>query len=150
MEKFMSDGPSEKFEQINIPCKDCLVQAMCDDKKAIENITKGYDLFDFMLALRKWDESKKVYRKGLIEAWANLGWKIFENIRTDSFRDLPPEVSPVYLDALMELAGVIQWIINSTSWRKGQKFDFDIVQIEHKIDMAKRWVRHASRNVSEK
>ena len=111
---------------------------------------KHYDLFDFLLALRRWDESKKVYRKGLIEAWANLGWDIFQNMRTSEFNELPPEVAPVYLDVLIELSALIQWIINSSSWREGQKFDFDISEIKHKLKLANNWVGQTSRNMKEK
>ena len=147
----MSDeDKSVKFLQVSIPCKECLVQGACQDRLAIDRKMQAQDLFDFLLALRRWDESKKVYRKGLIEAWANLGWDIFQNMRTSEFNELPPEVAPVYLDTLIELSAVIQWIINSLSWREGQKFDFDIREIKHKIEMAKKWVGQTSRNMKEK
>jgi hypothetical protein len=141
---------SVEFTQINIPCKDCLVQAACKDKDTIHDKLKHHDLFNFLLALRRWDESKKVYRKGLLEAWANLGWKILENTRTDEFRGLPPEVSPVYLDLLIELSALIQWIINSSSWREGKKFDFDIREIKDRLHKTKFWVDKSCRYVHEK
>ena len=59
---------SEKFIQVIIPCKDFLVAAACQDKRVIDDHS---DLFNVMFAMNKWDESKKVYRKGLVECWAN-------------------------------------------------------------------------------
>ena len=94
---------SEKFHQINVPCVTCLVQASCQDKIRLEHELSKHEFFAFLLGLQKWDESKKVYRKGLIEAWANLGWEIFSNMRTSEFDDLPDEVSPVFLDIYSDL-----------------------------------------------
>ena len=134
------EDTSVKFRQINIPCATCLVTASCEDKdRTIQEIEK-FPMFDFLLGLQKWDESKKVYRKGLIEAWANMGWDMFSNMRTTEFKDLPKEVSPEFLDLLIELAGLIQWIINSTSWRNGEKQDFDITEIKRKLEKAKGWI----------
>jgi hypothetical protein len=142
---------SEEFIQINnIPCKECLVQSMCRDKKYIDREMERYKLFEFLLALRRWDESKKVYRKGLIEAWANLGWTIFRNLRTSEFSELPGKVAPVYLDLLIELSALIQWIINSSSWREGEKFDFDITEIKNRLEKSKFWVDKSLRYVDEK
>ena len=71
---------SEKFLQINLPCDECLVAPACEDKKEIDHKTSKYELFQLMLTLRRWDESQKCYRKGLIEAWANMGHDIFSNM----------------------------------------------------------------------
>ena len=137
----MSDKTtSEEFKQINVPCATCLVTASCQDKaRTLQEIEK-FPLFDFLLGLQRWDESKKVYRKGLLEAWANLGWQILSSMKTTEFKDLPPEVAPQFLDLLIELSGLCQWIVNSTSWRVGEKQTFDITEIKRKLDKAKGWI----------
>ena len=104
---------SEHFYQLDMPCIDCLVAAICKDKPTETTFKHG--VFPMVLAIKKWDESKKVYRKGLIECWANLGWKIFSHMRTSEFRELPDEITPEFLDVLIEMANTIQYIINSTS-----------------------------------
>jgi len=132
--------PSEKFAQLAIPCKECLVSPICEDKKRIDLEMKKHEMFGFFLGLRKWDESKKIYRKGLMEAWANMGWDIFSNMRSSEFKDLPDEVSPEFIDVLIELSSAIQWIVNSQSWRDGKKHDFDKTEIKHKIEKALGWI----------
>jgi len=135
-----NEDTSVKFRQINIPCATCLVAASCQDKARTYKELDRFPLFDFLLGLQKWDETKKVYRKGLIEAWANLGWDIFSNMRTTEFKELPQEIAPQFLDLLIELSGLIQWVINSTSWRCGEKQVFDISEIKSKIEKAKGWI----------
>lgn len=132
---------SEKFIQINIPCKDCLVSPTCKDKAYIDKKIKHYELFEFVLALRRWNEKEKIYRKGLIEAWANLGWQIFSNMRSSEFRGLPPNITPQFLEVISELSATIQWIINSQSWRDGKKYKFDQREIEEKIKRAIGWIK---------
>lgn len=126
---------SQKFTQVSIPCKDCLVKAACKDKPRLSE-----DIFAFMLVMKKWDEKQKVYRKGLIECWANMGWDIFSSMRSSEFDEIPKNLAPQFVDVLIELSSLIQWIIHSTSWQKGEKFDFDIAEIKRKIEKAKGWV----------
>ena len=94
----------------------------------------------FFLALRKWDESKKVYRKGLLEAWANMGWDILSNMRTSEFNEIPNHASPEFLDLLIELSSLIQWVINSQSWKDGEVHDFDQFEIKAKLKKAMGWI----------
>lgn len=134
-----SDHSSRRFKQINVPCVTCLVAASCEDKKRIEDTLSKGEYYSFLLGLEKWDESQKVYRKGLIEAWANLGWDIFGNLRTSEFRDIPKPAAPEFLDLLIELSSLIQWIVNSQSWRDAEKHGFDITEIQSKLRKAIGW-----------
>lgn len=127
---------SEKFKQVSIPCKDCLVTAACQDKQSF-NADK---LFNFMLVMESWDESKKVYRKGLIECWANQGWDLFSHMRSSEFNGLPKEITPEFIDFFIEIASLLQWIVNSTSWQNGEKFDFDVTEIKRKLEKAMTWI----------
>ena len=134
------EDTSARFKQINVPCVTCLVQASCQDKERLDQELSRFEFFAFLLGLQKWDEKEKVYRKGLIEAWANLGWDIFSNMRSSEFQDLPDNVSPEFIDALIEISGAVQWIINSTSWRTGRKQDFDKTEIKRKLKKAIGWI----------
>jgi hypothetical protein len=131
---------SEKFLQINIPCKDCLVAPACEEKKTIDVKVKQQELFEFMLTLRRWDETKKSYRKGLIEAWVNMGKDIFNGYRTDEFDGVPNSSTPEYLNVLIELTNTMQWMINSKSWRDGEMHSFDKIDCHDKLKQAIGWI----------
>ena len=75
-----------------------------------------------------------------MEAWANMGWDIFSNMRSSEFKDLPDEISPEFIDLLIELSSIIQWVINSQSWRDGKKYDFDKTEIKRKLKKAVGWI----------
>jgi len=135
-----AEDTSVKFRQINIPCATCLVTASCEDKDRTIKEIERFPMFDLLLGLQRWDESKKVYRKGLMEAWANMGWDIFSNMRSSEFKDLPDEISPEFIDLLIELSSIIQWVINSQSWRDGKKYDFDKTEIKRKLKKAVGWI----------
>jgi hypothetical protein len=131
---------SERFLQISIPCNDCLVAPICEDKKSIDDSTNKHDLYQFMLTLRKWDESQKCYRKGLLEAWVNMGADLISNMRTSEFNDLPNHAVPEYLNPLIEIVNSLQWMVNSTSWREGKMYDFDKAEFKKKLKQAVAWV----------
>ena len=131
---------SEQFLQIAIPCKECIVSPICEDKKIIDKQVGQKDLYQFMLTLRKWDESQKCYRKGLIEAWVNMGGDLFQSMRTSEFNDLPDHAVPEYLNALIEITNSLQWMINSISWREGEMHDFDKAEFKKKLQQAVAWI----------
>jgi hypothetical protein len=129
---------SEEFKNVIIPCKDCLVLAACQDVKIIKETLNT--TFPHMLVMEKWDTNKKCYKKGIMECWANLGWDIFSSIRTYEFAGMKSS-APVLLNLFVELTALMQWIVNSTSWERGETFDFDISEIKKRIQTAKGWVK---------
>ena len=129
---------SEQFIELSMPCTECIVAAICKDKP--RSILKKDDIFPFVLAMRKFDEKKKIYRKGLIECWANMGWRLVSNMRTSEYKQFPKNVAPEFVDVLIELSNTIQYIINSKSWRDGEKHDFDKSEIALRIKKALTWV----------
>jgi hypothetical protein len=131
---------SVKFLQINIPCNECLVQASCKEKEKIDEELKKYELYNFLLSLRKWDESKKMYRKGLIEAWVNMGHDIVFTMRSDESNGVPNRAQPTYINALIEIMNTLQWMINSQSWRDGMVHDFDKEEVAKKLKQAIGWI----------
>lgn len=131
---------SEKFLQINIPCDECLVAPACESKKRIDQKVHEHELFNFMLTLRRWDEKEKSYRKGLIEAWANMGKDIFSGMRTDEFEHQPGKAMPTYINVLIELTNAMQWMVHSKSWRDGEMHDFDKKDLQDKLKQAIGWI----------
>lgn len=134
----------ERFIQLNAPCKECLVAPACEDKKLIDEEMDHYDLYDFFLVLKKWNEAKKMYRKGLIEAWISMGKDIINNAATDKIEGIPEEAQPVYMNSLIELAATLEWMINSASWQKGREYDFDIAEVKKKLNQAIGWLPKCS------
>ena len=132
--------PSERFVQLNIPCNECLVSPACKDKKEIDKIKDKYELYQFMLGLRRWDESKKCYTKGLIEAWINEGANIIQNLQPGQYNHLPKHAVPEYLNSLIELANSLQWMINSQSWKDGKMHKLDKEKFKEKLQQAIAWI----------
>lgn len=130
---------SEKFIELYIPCKECLVAPACKDKKKIGTY-KNAELRDIFLGLKKWNEKEKVFKKGVIEAWVNMGCDIFSNMRPNEVEDIPDSAFPEYLNVLIELVNILQWLINSKSWRDGKPHDFDKSELKNKLKQAMGWV----------
>ena len=61
-------------------------------------------------------------------------------MRTTEFNESPREVVPEFIDFFVEITSLLQWIVNSTSWDKGEKFDFDVTEIKRKLEKAKGWI----------
>lgn len=129
---------SEDFVQFNFPCKDCMVLACCreapKDNKKIEHL---YDKLNTRcLAVPKFSSDIKSYSKGLIECWANLGVGIINSMQKSEDPQTCTEINnniPMqYVQLLGKMSYLIQWIINSTSWEKGQLQEFDAFEIRLK------------------
>lgn len=131
----MGEG-SEKFYQLPFPCKSCLVQACC---MRGETLSRLHFENSTTLAVPKVDG--KSYHKALIECWANLGFDIF--IGTDYIKSFSGNVVlkhniPVKIFSLMkDLSYLVQYMVNSTSWRNGKLEDFDIKEINEKLEVLK-------------
>lgn len=135
---------TEKFTQIGFPCIDCLVSATCRDKPH-NQVADPKDFYPMMLAFRKWDESKKVYRKGLLECWVNMGRMVIDKARDKDCTYKPQSVNPAFLDFILEIIGILEYIINSTSWNVGQKQEFDIIELQKQLDAARGWIKGSGR-----
>jgi hypothetical protein len=136
--------PSEKFTQIGFPCVDCLVNATCREKPDKE-VADPNDYYPMVLAFKKWDESKKVYRKGLLECWVNMGRQIIDKARDKDCTYKPQSMNPAFLDFILAIIGMLEYIIHSTSWAEGEKQDFDIVEIQRQLDLARGWIKSSGR-----
>lgn len=128
---------SSNFVQFNFPCKDCLVLAACKNTpKNNESIKYLYDNdAPRCLAVPKLPLDI-TYHKGILECWANLGvmfvngLQLSENPKT--CREMHNNIPMQYVSMLGHMSGLIQWIVNSTSWEKGILQDFDKVEVNLK------------------
>ena len=111
---------SIKFIQVNIPCPECIVNTICQDK---EVMSEG-SVYDFLLALPKWDERDKIWRKGLIEAWINLGINIFKEV-SDSYTYKESKTQPSFTKHMRSIVDILYFIESSNSWNDGKENDID-------------------------
>lgn len=137
---------SLQFIQFKIPCETCIVQSMCQDKQDISDIKLNKNT-NKCLGIPDWDMSEKSYTKGLIECWANIGWDIIKQINREKPRGLaikgePYSVPTQYIDMLIDIIGTLQWIVNSTSWDKGELHNFDSFELERKLKDVTHWLKN--------
>jgi hypothetical protein len=127
---------SEEFIQFNFPCAECLVRAACQDKpkKMIEVFDKQNPRLLAMPDMKNIDDYLKVF----LECWANIGFDALDKIRNAKSMNGIPET---YANFLIETISMLQWIVNSASWDRGEIHDFDIYEVRHKLRVMKRWMK---------
>jgi hypothetical protein len=127
---------SKEFIQFNFPCVDCLVRPACEDKpkKMIEIFDKQNPRLLAMPNMKDVNDYLKVF----IECWANIGFDALDKIRNAQSMNGIPEK---YGNFLIENINLLQWIVNSTSWRESEIFDFDIYEVRHKLRVMRRWIK---------
>jgi hypothetical protein len=126
---------SKEFIQFTFPCADCLVRAACQDKPVNREdlLEKNHTR---CLAMPNYETINK-YPKVFMECWANIGWQAIERIKSDEVRGVLP---PKYVDFMIDVAGLLQWIVNSKSWKDGELHDFDLHEVRRKLKAAKGWI----------
>lgn len=121
-----------EFVVIDFPCKTCLVQACCLKGKQIEE--KDVDRTT-VLAVPTPPEDKS-YIKMLIECWINFGQEIFS--RMDKINDYGTirthEIPTDMLFAMIRMTGILQHMVNSTSWNEGKLHKFDTDTLNKKLE----------------
>ena len=127
---------NQKFITVPIPCKDCLVQAACKKKIPI----KVDDFYQTAILVPKWNEKEKVYKKGLIECWVDMGTKIRQRKDHKFPQDFPQHAQIAFLDALIEIINFLEYIVDSTSWRDGKRYQFDIDDLKEKLERVDYWL----------
>jgi hypothetical protein len=130
---------SAEFVQFNFPCKDCLVRAACKEKPKNESITHLYDNHSpRCLTVPKFPPDV-AYIKGLLECWANLGVVLVsQGIKQETpytSIETQKNISMTYMILISHMSNLLQWIVNSTSWRDGKIHDFDIDEIRSKCKL---------------
>jgi hypothetical protein len=128
---------SAEFIQFIFPCKDCLVRAACKEKpKNNESIIHLYDVDAARcLTLPKFP-SKVAYTKGLLECWANIGVGIINRMQKtedpQTCSETNNKIPMQYVMLMGQMSYLLQWMINSTSWERGELQDFDRQEIRLK------------------
>lgn len=121
---------TEQFVYITIPCQNCIVAPVCDEKEELKTSIEICDIYSFMLALKKWDEKDKMWRKGLIEAWVNMGINITKNIRIKSHLEYPNHMRGEFISEILQIIKILTHIINSESWNIGNKIEEDKTKVK--------------------
>jgi hypothetical protein len=132
---------SEKFVQYVATCKDCLVLPACKEGKEMYLRREAFhDFPPLSLAMPNFDRKKKSYHKAMIECWANIGQDIISNLRKSYQGNIEThnKIPEKYMHVLIDIAGALQYMVNSTSWRNGEKI------IPYDEDEIKRKLKHCS------
>lgn len=124
---------SDEFIQFNFPCSDCIVRAACKNKPTEKgDLYIGYD--NPCLALPNLKD--KSYHKMLIECWANLGHDLLNTVKKSEEPEginKDNKVPSTYIRAMHQMTSIIQYMVNSTSWREGALYPFDKIDINEKL-----------------
>ena len=134
---------SENFIQYTFPCKECIVQSICKDgEQAIENIKHG--LIDRpSLAVPRFKDPDKSYHKGLIECWANIGIQIINGMmksEDSNGKEVHNNIPYRYVCAIQQMTNIMGYMVNSTSWEKGETFEFDRTELARRLKHVKGWL----------
>ena len=123
---------SDKFIQFVFPCTECIVRAACKNKPNKKDLYGGNG--KPCLALPKVKD--KSYHKMLIECWANLGFDILNHISKLEHPmgvNKDNQVPASYIRAMYQMSKVIEYMVNSTSWREGKLLPFDKMELDEKL-----------------
>lgn len=134
---------SDEFLEFQFPCKECLVRATCKDKPEITDAEKKklYERNRTHCLTLPYVSKDKHYHKMLIECWANMGKALFDkvsNIESPHNMNKDLKVPIWFIFKLRDIANLAQWIVNSTSWEKGDLKEFDKDEVKSKMELIKR------------
>ena len=131
---------SSEFYEFSFPCQGCVVAAICKEKpdNAKEIILK-FDHPVKCLTIPKNVKEVETYHKILLECWANMGIQIIQSVqkqtsvnhKTEINNNLPRD----YLYLMSRMGDLLQWMVNSTSWKAGESQNFDVSEIEKKLKL---------------
>jgi len=137
---------SEEFIQYYFPCNECLVQAACKDRdniSSVKNHIKGINHSLPSLGIPKFEEGKS-YPKGLLECWANIVKDIMDRVSREDINNgrktTKDQMPTQYVHVMIDVAAIMCYMVNSTSWREGELFDFDRDEIKRKLYHLERWL----------
>lgn len=143
---------TEKFVEFTLPCHECIVQASCQSKSKVKLFEDGTDdlnknlklsdLYFSVLAIPKFDERKKCWKKGMLEMWINMGYglAVKHGLKRSDYKGYGDK-GPAFADFINELAQMLTYIIHSTSWEEGEEKPFDIDELKRKLNTAKCFLR---------
>jgi len=132
---------TEEFIQYTLPCTTCIVQAACKDNDKIKQHDINLSRPSLSLPIFK----DKSYHKGILECMLNLQKQIMDKVsRTEDIEDFnKQEVDKLpmqYIHILIDMSAILCHIVNSTSWREGELFEFDRYEIKRRLTRLSRWL----------
>ncbi len=135
---------SEEFIQYHFPCGECLVQAACKDHKRIREEVKKIMNDVPSLGVPKFEKDKS-YHKGLLECLMNIQQQILNQVSRSENPDnneqqVVDKLPMKYVHIMISMADILCHMVNTTSWREGELFDFDRVEIKKRLTQLKGWL----------
>jgi len=132
---------SEEFIQYRFPCKTCLVQAACQDLDRIKSRELNENRPSLALPIFK----DKSYHKGLLECILNLLKQIMDKVSRDGgLKDFDKQdadkLPMAYVHLLIDTSAILCHMVNSTSWREGELFEFDRIELKRRLTQLERWL----------
>jgi len=132
---------SEEFIEYMFPCNECLVQAACKDNAKIKNTDINRHRPSLALPIFK----DKSYHKGLLECMMNLQKRIMDKVSrdegTEDFDKQDIDKIPMkYVHLLIDMSAILCHMVNSTSWREGELFEFDRIELKRRLTRLERWL----------
>ncbi len=127
---------SKEFVQFTFPCSTCLVQAACKDKPV-----KKEDLYDAVksckcLTLPAFDPTSMTYHKMMMECYSNFGPDLMNHVQksySPSGVETHNSIPVRFMQIMIQMTAVMQYMVNSTSWREGDLKAFDKHEINLKL-----------------
>jgi len=136
---------SEEFIQYRFPCNTCLVQAACRDRDrmSIKDTKINHEISSLGVPLFK--DKDKSWHKGLLECMLNLQKQIMDKVsRTEGKEDFNKQETdrlPMqYIYLMIDMSQILCHMANSTSWREGELFEFDRIEIKRRLTRLTRWL----------
>ena len=132
---------SEEFIQYHFPCSVCLVQAACKDRKRVGEQVKEIMTGVPSLGVPRFKD--KSYHKGFLECLMNIQKQIMDRVSRTEGPDNKQERDQLpmqYVHIMISMTDILCHMINSTSWREGELFDFDRVEIKKRLSRLKGWL----------
>jgi len=132
---------SEEFIQFRFPCNECLVQAACKDRKRVKQQVK--EIMQDVPSLGVPRFKNKSYYKGLIECLINIQKQVVDKVSRNKGADNKQEQDNLpmqYVHLIISMSDILCHMINSTSWREGELFEFDRMEIKQRLTQLERWL----------
>lgn len=126
---------SKEFVEFTFPCTACLVQAACQEKP-----TEKADLYDSSKNCRCLTlptlEKGMTYHKMMIECYSNFGPQLMNHIQksySPSGVETHNNIPVGYVQMMVQMTAIMQYMVNSTSWAEGDLKPFDKHEINLKL-----------------
>ena len=132
---------SEEFIQYHFPCHTCIVQAACTDKARVKKQVK--EIMNDVPSLGVPHFKDKSYHKGLLECLMNITKQVVDKVsRTEEAgqKQMKDKLPMQYVHLVIDMSDILCHMVNTTSWREGELFEFDRVELKRRLNHLKGWL----------